>query len=147
TDLDIKPKVSGEVVWVGVKPGDKVVAGQALLQLDSTDAVQAVKSAELSLATAQLQYQRDQAQAPIDYQNSQNTIASDQESLANDYTDSYTKLSATYLDLSPVMTGLNNSLYGYDLSPNSGQWNIDVLANLFQGDDRTTATSFKDTAV
>src|SRR5262245_24661559 len=44
--VDVKPKASGEITWVGVKAGDKVYAGQALGALDNTDAKQSVADAQ-----------------------------------------------------------------------------------------------------
>ena len=39
--VNIKPKVSGDVVWVGVKNGQEVWFGQAILSIDDTDASEA----------------------------------------------------------------------------------------------------------
>jgi RND family efflux transporter MFP subunit len=144
--LDIKPKVSGELWWVGAKPGDKVAAGAALMSIDNTDAQKAVTDAEQSLETAKLQFQKDQTQAPIDYQNSLSNLAAAKDNLTMAYTDTYNTISSAYLDLPPVMTGGNNILYGYDLSQSRTLWNVDVLVNLFtdtdQSNDHTVAELF-----
>ena len=56
--VDIKPKVSGDVIYVGVKNGQEVRTGQFLVQLDSTDAQKAVRDAELALRDAEIQFEK-----------------------------------------------------------------------------------------
>ncbi len=129
--LDIKPKVSGEVLWVNVKAGDVVREGQALLTVDNTDAKKAIANAEQTLAEAKLQNQKDTVQAPIDYQKAVDALATAKEDLQTTYTDTFNTISSTYLDLPTVMTGMQNILHGYDLSTARNQWNIDVLKGTF----------------
>ncbi len=143
--IDIKPKASGEIVWIGTKAGDTVRAGQALMSIDSTTAKQVVADAEKSLQAAQLQYQKDSAQAPITYQNDQDALATAKENLVNDYNDTYNNLSNTYLDLPAVTTGAQNALYGYDFDLHKNQWNMDVLSNLFTAPN-SSMLAFKDKA-
>jgi multidrug efflux pump subunit AcrA (membrane-fusion protein) len=130
-----KPKASGDVVWVGVKVGDKVYAGQALAQIDNTDAKQAIADAEQSLIQAKLQFQKDSAQAPIDYQKLIEALADAKNEIVSTYNDTYTTLSNTYLDLPAAVTGMQNILYGYDLAQAKSQWNIDVLRNYSNNSD------------
>lgn len=52
--VDIKPKVAGDVVYVGVKNGQEVKAGALIAQLDAGDAQKAVRDAELNLENARL---------------------------------------------------------------------------------------------
>ncbi|MEK7599117.1 MAG: biotin/lipoyl-binding protein, partial [Patescibacteria group bacterium] len=44
--IDIKSKVSGEIVYVGVKNGWELKAGALIAQLDARDAQKAVRDAE-----------------------------------------------------------------------------------------------------
>lgn len=46
--VDLKPKASGDITYVGVKPGQAVKAGQLLVRLDSGDAAYELESAQLS---------------------------------------------------------------------------------------------------
>lgn len=143
--IDLKPKGSGEIIWVGVKAGDAVRAGQAIASLDSTDAKQAVQDAEDSLAQAQLQYQKDSAQAPIDFSKAQLAVTDAQSDLATEYTNAYDTVASTYLNLPTVMTGGDNTLYSNTLS--NVQWNIAVFRNAFtDGDDYTTMNLIADSA-
>jgi len=52
--IDIKPKVSGDVTAVLVTSGQSVKSGQLLFKLDSTDAAKSVRDAQISLKSAQI---------------------------------------------------------------------------------------------
>ncbi|MEQ1500044.1 MAG: efflux RND transporter periplasmic adaptor subunit [Parcubacteria group bacterium] len=133
--IDIKPKASGDVTWVGVKAGDTVRAGQALAYIDATEAKQNIADAESSLASAKLQYQKDSAQAPIDYEKSVEALEDAKKDLTTTYNDTYNTISNAYLDLPSAVTGMQNILYGTNLGSQGGnQWNIDAfkdMANLY----------------
>ena len=144
--IDIKPKVSGEITWIDVRPGDTVRAGQAIMKMDDTDAQQAIIKAKQSLATSKLQLQKDTAQAPIDYQKALDALASAEDSLQTKYNDAFNTLSNTYLDLPDVMTGMQNILYGTDINPKANQWNVNVLINLFSDKDTTKTEAFAKSA-
>ena len=129
--IDIKPKASGDVIWVGVKAGDMVYAGQALASIDSTTAKQTIADAEASLAAAKLQYQKDSAQAPIDYEKSVETLSDAKKNLDIAYNDTYNTISNAYLDLPGAVTGMQDILYGYTLNnQNSGRWNVSVFRDI-----------------
>jgi RND family efflux transporter MFP subunit len=133
--VDIKPKVSGTITWVGVQEGQVVRAGQALMSIDNTDAVQQYQDDKASLAAAELQYQKDSASAPIDFQKDQTALTNAQQDLTDEYSNAFDILSSTYLDQPTVATGLNEILYGYDFSSSNSQWNVDALSNLFSNND------------
>lgn len=143
--LDLKPKASGDVTAVYVKAGDTVYLGQALAQIDSTTARQAVLDAENSLAQAKLQYQKDSSQAPIDYQKSLETLDSAKTDLSTTYNDTFNTLSTAYLDLPAAVTGMENTLHGYDLSSNKSQYNVDAFRNFSNNSE--TINVFADVAV
>ena len=128
--INITPKASGEITWVGVDAGNAVYAGQAIAQIDDATARQAIADAESALVQAKLQYQKDSAQAPIDYQNAQAALATAQTNLTTTYSSAYTAVSNVYLDMPTTVTGMQNLLYAYDLSISKNQWNIDVLRNV-----------------
>ena len=139
--VDIKPQVSGTITWIGVEPGDLVKAGAAIASIDDTTAAQALADAKKSLAADQLQYQKDTAQAPIDYQNDQTALDNANTSLKDDYNDVFNDLTATYLDLPDVVSYANEVLYGYDFDTKKSQWNMDVLINLFNSANADPATA------
>lgn len=53
--IDLKPQASGQITYVGVKPGDVVKQGKGLFSINARDAQKAVNNAETSLETAQLE--------------------------------------------------------------------------------------------
>lgn len=136
--LDIKPKVSGDIVWINAKPGDSVRAGTALMLLDDSDARQSVLSGAQSLEQAKLQLQKDSASAPIDFQKATDAVTTAKSDLSDSYTDAYNALTSAYLDLPTGITTSQNTLYGYDLSPNKGQWNIDIMSDYFDSNQQYT---------
>jgi HlyD family secretion protein len=135
--IDIKPKASGDITWVGVKAGDVVRAGQGIAQIDNTDAKQTIADAEQSLLQAKLQFQKDEAQAPIEYEQAIEALDDAKSDLATEYNDAYNTVSDTYLDLPAVMTGMEDVLYDDDLSTQQ-QWNVSVFRNAFNGGDGWT---------
>jgi HlyD family secretion protein len=143
--IDIKPKASGDVTWVGVNAGDTVYAGQALAYIDATTAKQNIADAEASLASAKLQYQKDSAQAPIDYEKSVEALEDAKKNLTTTYNDTYNTVSNAYLDLPSAVTGMQNILYSSSLGgQNNSQWNIDAfrnIANQYSDDGSTSAIS------
>ncbi len=52
--VDLKPQVSGTLLSIRAKAGDKISAGETLFVLDGTDAARAVKTAQNNVASAQL---------------------------------------------------------------------------------------------
>lgn len=147
--IDIKAKVSGNITWINAKVGQTVYAGGALAGIDSKSAKATVDDAEANLVQAKLQFQKDEATAPIDYQKTLDSLDTAKTDLNTTFNDTFNTLSNTYLDLPNVMTGVQNALYGYDLSTNSSQWNVDLLAGMFNNRDesvRLKINNFADSA-
>ncbi len=143
--IDIKPQVSGQITWVAVKAGAKVRAGQAIASIDHTTATQSLQAAENQLATDKLNFQKDSAAAPLNYQNDQAAVTNAQSTLQNDYNTVYNDLSSVFLDLPTVMNGAQDTLYGYEFDARKNQWNKDALFNIFNPtyQDITDVQSFQ----
>ncbi len=112
SQVDIKPKVSGDIVYVGAKNGDKVSAGAILVELDAKDAQKAVRDAEVSLDSANLALEK------LKIQNSDKNIS---DSLTKAYGDGFNTVSDTFYDLNSILTGLNNILLEKNLSDNAAR--------------------------
>jgi HlyD family secretion protein len=56
--VDVKPKISGEVIAVRVKNGQAVKAGSAMVELNARDAFKAVRDAEVALETAKVSLEK-----------------------------------------------------------------------------------------
>jgi RND family efflux transporter MFP subunit len=152
--VDVMPKVSGEVTRVYVTQGQEVKAGTVIAQIDSGDAAKAVRDAQSSLASAQLSL--DKVVKPTDaltLTQAENNLArakeekSDAESdVQKSYEDGFNAVANAFLDLPEVISGLQEILYGNasDLG-GSQQWNIDYYVNVTSAyDDR--ALQFKNDA-
>lgn len=119
--LDIKPKTSGDVVYVGVKTGQEVYAGQLIAIIDTSDAEKSVRDAEISLEKAKLSLKK--------LQNSQTDSISTRgvknqayDDLKEAYNNGLGVVVASFLDLPGIMTGLEDMLLSEDSA--TGQWGV-----------------------
>lgn len=151
--VDIKPKASGDVVYVNVVSGQTVKAGAVLATLDSRDAQKAVRDAEVNLESAKLSLEKLKKPAEeLSVTQSENTLARAKESkesatndLANAYENGFNTLSNAFLDLPAIMTGLQSTLYSSSPELGSGsQENVSYYASYaaVAEKDSTKANSF-----
>ncbi len=147
--VDIKPKVSGDVVWLGIKAGQEIKQGQTILSLDDTDAKKEIINAELAIEEAQLNLDKSTAQAPIDYESKLESLQTAKDNLKKEYEDIFGTVSNAFLSLPTLITYSYNVLYGTDLSSNNLiQYDVDVYRNLFtQTADRDLVNSMADIAI
>lgn len=153
--IDIKPKVSGDVVYVGVENGQKVKAGDLLFQLDTTEAEKAVRDDEINLESAKLSL--EQLKEPADQLSilqAENALSQAKTSKENAeanlekaYEDGFNAISSSFLDLPTIITGLSDILYAYDIAKSETtisdySWNISVLKNSVEYDDRYQLEKF-----
>lgn len=97
SEFDIKPKASGEVVYLGAKSGDRVGAGQLLVQLDARDAQIALENAQIALAKITEGAGGDSGET-------------------KDYEDSLKNIDDTFIDLPVVLEGMNQIVNNYTVS-------------------------------
>jgi len=112
SQIEIKPKVSGDIIFISVKDGQKVGAGTVIAQIDSKDAQKTVRDAELSLESAKLALEK------LKLQNSDENMNAD---LLKAYDDGFTTVSDAFLDLPEIMIGLDELLGESLLSDNSAR--------------------------
>ena len=122
--VDIKPKASGEVIYVGVKSGQEVKAGTLIAQLDARDAQKTVRDAEVSLESAKLQLEKLRGAESLAVPKNKEQA---QEDLQKAHEDGFNTVSNAFLDLPTVISGVKDILYGENFS--KGQWNADYFAN------------------
>ncbi len=143
--LDIKPKASGDVVYIGVQPGQKVAAGTLIAQLDTTEAQKSVRDAQANLESAQIALEKLKKPASaLTLTQAQNALTNAQDALVKLYSDSNTDVTNVFLDLPEIITNLEDILIGSNSSTN-GQWYEDYYANAISGYDSRGLT-FKNTA-
>lgn len=140
--VDIKPKVSGDIVAVNFKSGSEIKEGELLAQIDSRDVARKVSEAQASLESAQLeleellapvdaytllQAENDLANAQDDltqlisdqereYQDTLKGIEEAEDNLEKAYEDAYNAVADAFLDLPDIISGLDNILYSYEIS-------------------------------
>ncbi|MDD5290764.1 MAG: efflux RND transporter periplasmic adaptor subunit [Patescibacteria group bacterium] len=163
--VDLKPKVSGDIVSVNVIKGQKVKEGDLIAQIDSRDAAQAVNEARANLENAKLDLQdllappdaltlmqaensltstRDSlAKLKITQENNRQTTLKNkqdaQDNLASAYEDAYNNIASTFLGLPNVMSGIYAVLYSNEVADSeitiSPASNYSVFINSFLGRD------------
>jgi len=139
--VDLKPKASGEVVYIGVQNSQEVRMGALIAQLDARDAQKTVRDAEANLESAKLSLEKLQKPADnLSLIQSQNALDRAKESkqnaeddLVKAYDDGFNTISNAFLDLPAIMTGLQDLLFSTTAGLGlNGQWNIDYYANVVE---------------
>jgi HlyD family secretion protein len=143
--LNLTAQVTGEVIALPVKAGDKVKAGALIAEIDPTNAQKAVRDAQANLLSAQIALQKLQEPATtLSVTQAQDALTNAQSSLATDYTNAQNDITSAFLDLPSVVTGLQDVITGTETNK-SAQWNVDYYENVInQYDNR--AKSFRDDA-
>ncbi|MGB9609053.1 MAG: biotin/lipoyl-binding protein, partial [Minisyncoccia bacterium] len=118
--IDVKSKISGDVVAVPVKEGDTIVQGQLILQLDAKDALKNVRDAEINLENAKLALEKLKTQY---------NQALRADVLNKNYEDGMSILSDLYNNYSQILDGLDLILFGEDLSVGPRQSNIEYYSS------------------
>lgn len=150
--LELKPKVSGTVLRVLKKAGDKVSTGELIATLDTTDAAKTVRDAAAGLASAQVSLAKTKEAADqLSITQSENDLASAKDAkqnaeddLVKSYDDGFTSVAGTFIDLPGVMTGLDNLVNGNGV--NSSQGNVYAYHDLIK-DINPNADQFRDAAI
>lgn len=143
--LDVKTKAGGEVVYVGITPGQYVRAGTLLVQLDDTDAQKTVRDAKANLESANISLEKlQQPPTQLTLTQAQNSLKSAQGSLDKLYSDTHTDVVNVFTTLPDVMNNLEQILTGNNAG-GSSFWNIDFYkAAIEPYDDR--AQTYRDQA-
>lgn len=137
--LDLKPKASGDVTFVGVQAGQEVKAGTLLVQLNAQDALKTVRDAAINLESAKISLQKLQQPADaLSLTQAQNTLAKAQEnkqnaqdSLAKAYEDGFNTVANAFLDLPTVISGLQDILFTNNLAlGGTSQFNVDYYTTI-----------------
>ncbi len=145
--LDVKPKVSGEILSVPVKNGQAVKAGALIAVIDPTQAQKTARDAEANLQSAQLSLEKLQKPADrLSITQAQNSLAQAQESkqnatddLSKAYVDGYNEVSGAFIDFPTAIVGLHDLLFTTSSQlGGSNQENIAYYASVI---DRLTGTS------
>ena len=102
--IDLKPKVSGDISYVSAKDGDEVKAGAVIAAIDSADAEKAVRDAQANLVSAQISLQKTKLQ-------SSQTVSQASADLQKAYDEGFTGVADAFLDLPSLISDAGNILY------------------------------------
>lgn len=136
--VELKPKVSGEVLRLPIAEGGSVQVGTAIAYLDANDAQKVVRDAEVSLETAALALEKlQQPPTALELIQSQNALdrahtakQNAVDDLEKTYDDGFTGVANAFLDLPSVMSGLRDLLFGQSAQLGGASVNnIDFYAN------------------
>ena len=147
SDISVAAQASGAVLAIYIKPGTHVTAGTAIAKIDPTDAIKSFNDAELSFETAQLTYEDNTASSTsLELLKAKNAVTNAQIALDKAHDSAYSSIASINTDLSNIVLGLNNSLYGSNVSGRSNQKNIDAFGDTVSGYDDSISI-FKNSAV
>ncbi|KKS04066.1 MAG: Efflux transporter, RND family, MFP subunit [Candidatus Nomurabacteria bacterium GW2011_GWC2_41_8] len=131
--IDIKAKVSGEVVYIAAQDGQKVGTGAFIAKLDDKDAQKSVRDAEVNLESAKIALEK------LKIQKSNENMNAD---LAKSYDDGFSAVLNVFLDLPGIMTGLNDMFFKSSAGTQQ-QWNIDWYEGQVGNGDHDQAVVLK----
>ena len=140
--VDIAPKVSGDVTYIGVKQGQIVKEGAVLLNVDSADAQIALRNAKTNLETAKLEL--EDLLSPVDeltllraensLEQAEKTKQGSEDDLGDAYEDTFSAISNAFLKLPTIVMGIDNILHANAI--NTNQQNIGAYQNYIKYEDR-----------
>ncbi len=138
SNVSIQSQSSGEVLSIPVATGQHVAAGAALAYIDPTTAEQNVVSAQQALQSAQiaLAMLREPA-ATSTLTSAENTVATAQANLVQTHQTGYNDISAAFLDLPNVITGLDTVLHGTTVPGRTSQQNEYAYSDMVSTYDST----------
>lgn len=110
SQIDLKSDISDTIVYIGVKPGDKVMRGKTLFSIDNKDAKKSIRDAEISLESAKISLEK------LKIENSNENMDAD---LTKVYDDSLNTVKNTFHDLSSTITGIDSIMSEDKLSDNN----------------------------
>ncbi|OGI68942.1 hypothetical protein A3A05_02365 [Candidatus Nomurabacteria bacterium RIFCSPLOWO2_01_FULL_41_12] len=131
--VDVKTKVSGDVVYLGTQDGQRIGAGGLIAKLDDKDAQKAVRDAEMNLESAKITLEK------LKIEKSKENMNAD---LAQAYDDGFNNVSNVFLDLPGIMTGIDDMFFNSDLS--AGQSNIEWYIGKVASEDSGKAILYKE---
>jgi len=104
--VDLQSKVSGNVVYVSAKVGDRVSAGSLIAQIDSEDARIALENAKIALE--KLTQPADQ----LSITQAENSLTDAQVSNKKAYDDGFSNITTAFVDLLDILSGIDSLING-----------------------------------
>jgi HlyD family secretion protein len=133
--VDIKPKVSGDITYVGVNAGQAVKAGTIIAKINSTDAQKTYRDASVNLTSAKIAYQKA-------LQQSQTDVSSARDNLSKSYDDGFNAMTSAFVDLPTMINDLKNILVNQNHSPYLSNNYLNNLSTTAANDKSNTSQEF-----
>jgi HlyD family secretion protein len=108
--LDIKPKVSGEITSIKVKSGQEVKGGTVIAQLNARDASQSVREALADLTSAKISLEKTKRSSSLSLDDAKGNVT-------KAYEDGYNTLSDTFTSFSSIVDTADDILNDWHHSP------------------------------
>lgn len=140
--IDLKPKVSGELVSLAISNGQELKTGAAIAQIDAGDALKTVRDAQANLETALLSLEKlkqptdslSLLQAQNALISAQNSKAKAEDDLEKAYQDGFNTVANAFLNLPGILSGFRDIFYTNTL--NGNQANLYYFADAVREVDR-----------
>jgi len=152
--IDLKTKASGDITFLSIKDGQTVKKGTILATIDTKDARQSIRDAEISLENAKISYEKLIApaddltilQAENSLEKAKEDKSTTENSLEKSYEDAFSSISDAFLTLPSVVTKLNDVLHGYgiataELTVIDSKQNTSTYIDTINPEDRNTIES------
>lgn len=107
--VDIKPKVSGDVAEIKIGKGQKVKEGDLLVILDDSEAKKDIREAETDLETAKLNLEDA-------YQDALDSREEAEEDLEQAYQDAFNEISTAFSDFPSYIDDFYDILYSFEIA-------------------------------
>lgn len=139
--VDIKPKISGDIEYIGVKMGQEITKGNLIFRIDNSKAQKIVRDAEIDLETAELELAKLlEPTDELDLLRMENDLAQARESkqgagsdINQAYEDAFSDISNAFLDLPTIIARLRDIFYSKEIADSemncSNVNNISCLVN------------------
>lgn len=130
SQVDLKPKMSGDIVYVGVSVGDEVKKGTLIARIDSKDAEKTVRDTEIGVETAQISFDKltKAADATV-VADAENALSKAQDDLNQARSGAAGSLSSAFSKLPADLSGLHGLMFGSDLG-SFGSENVRTYRNM-----------------
>jgi len=149
SQVEIKPKTSGDVIYIKAKNGERVKAGDLILELDARDAKKAVRDAEANLDAAKLSLEKLKKPADtLSVIQAENSLAQAKElkqktedDLKKAYEDGFNIISNAMLDLPGIMTGIKTMMFDNTIDTRSNygtniSWYVNQVSSINGAKDK-----------
>lgn len=151
SQVDIKSKVSGDVLYVGVKNGQEIKTGVLIAQIDARDAQKTVRDANVSLESAELSLEKLKKPADaLSILQAENALAQSKESkqkaeqdLIKAYDDGFNTVANGFLDLPTIMSGLEDMFFDNTIDKNQDNITWYVNQTSSQDTERNKAIRYR----